>query len=150
MDIKVNVIRIEIFDIDGTICESFFPNLGDKADKEQLKTKILGTPLFSDFIKFFRIIARRVFKIFNILKIAPSAAVAVATPAADHNPQLKHQQPQQTISAAISIPVYDDLCEYYPKLLESARKLGISKINTNIVKNPDKFWKLKINKGLIK
>ena len=72
-----------------------------------------------------------------------------ATPAANHNPQLK-QQPQQTISAAISIPVYDDLCEYYPKLLESARKLGISKINTNIVKNPDKFWKLKINKGLIK
>ena len=46
--------RVEIYDIDGTICDDFFPNLGETADISQLKKNILKTPLNEDFIRYFK------------------------------------------------------------------------------------------------
>ena len=164
---------INIFDIDGTICENIFPNLNREVNIKQLKAKILQTPLFPDFIEYYKhitqdisvktyfITGRRfkdfgaatfyqlqpfelkdqqiiffpdnfnhskirhdVFKIFNILKIA--AAVSAVT-----DPGI--------------INIFDDLCQYYPKLLSIAGKLGFSNINVHIIKDPEQYWKLKIN-----
>lgn len=163
--------KIEIYDIDNTICPSSFPNLGEKADISKLKKRILKTPLFPEFIEYYKLICRKnnidtyfitgrknshfgpetkfqlqplsqelkiifypdnynhskirynTFKIYNILKIS--------SPAANSKVEAK-------------IHIYDDLCEYYPKLLTIAEKLGISNIRVHIVKNPVIFWNLKL------
>lgn len=175
--------RIEVYDIDGTICSSFFSNLNEKNDIQELKERIFETPLFPGFVKYYKLICREnnidtyfitgrrykdfgpetklqltplgqelnlifypdkdshskfqynCFRVYNILKISsPTANFKVAA----------------NSKVATEIHIYDDLCQYYPKLLFIAGKLGISNIRVHIVKDPAIFWNLKLNEVPLK
>ncbi len=160
--------RIEIFDIDGCICESFFPNIGEKADIKSLKENILKTPLDLGFIRYFRkisivpgvrsffITGRRAkdfqeetFKQLDPLNLNKNQLIFFP----DHYSHTKIRYNTfkifQILSIAVKnrefvINVYDDLDSYFNKLWSIALKLRLQKLQIELVKNPKEFWNLRL------
>lgn len=175
--------HIEIYDIDGCICKSIFPNLEEKADIKKLKTKILKTQLYQEFIEYYkRITENNNIKIYFITgrkykDFGPETKLQLKPLGQDLNiifyPDIYSHSKFQYFTFKIrsilkivaelkkiadvsaqtdlgKINIFDDLCQYYPKLLSIAGKLGFSNIDVHIVKDPEQFWKLKLEELLKK
>ena len=166
---RAKIKRIFFFDIDGCICESFFPNLKEKVDINALRRRILETKLFPGFIKYFNIISKHPgMKIYFITgrraKDFQDETITQLEPLKINRKQLiffpdeyNHSKIRYNnfkifniLSLAakregIEFIVFDDLDGYFLKLLNLALKMNIKDIKVELVKNPGPFWKLKLN-----
>lgn len=160
--------KIEIFDIDGCICECFFPNLGENADIAVLKKRIIKTPLEAEFIRYFRKISNspgvesffitgrrsKDFQDETFFQLAPlqiDKDRVIFFPDNYSHTKIRYNNFKifHILSFAAKhkdseIIVYDDLDGYFSKLLSTALKLKIEKLKIEHVKNPKRFWKVKL------
>ena len=161
--------KIVVFDIDGCTCESFFPNLNEKANIKELREKILETPLNRDFIQVYKRINKTSgVKIFfltgrrkkdfreetleqlKILDITPEQIIFFP----DNYTHTKIRYNTFKIYSILSLSIqnkeaeviiYDDLDSYYPKLISLGLDLKIPKLSFKHVKNHKRFWVRKLN-----
>ena len=166
---EIYIKRIEIFDIDGCICENFFPNLDEKADKETLRARILKTKLFPEFVEYYRIISKypglktyfltgrraKDFRNETDQQLGPLKINNNVIFLPDEYNHSKIRYNNFKIFNILSIAaknrnceiyVYDDLEVYYPKLLSLGLELGIPKLIFKLVTDPGEFWKLKLKR----
>jgi len=152
--------KIEIFDIDGCICDNFFPNLNENADISDLKQRILNTLINPNFVEHYRksvalkyFITGRRFKDFGFetleqlknLHINPGQIVFY--PDTYNHTKIRYNtfKIYNILKIAVQhkhseIVVYDDIISYYPKLISLGLALKIEKLRTIHVKNHKKFW----------
>lgn len=161
--------RIVFFDIDGCICENFFPNLNEKSNIQELKQKILNTPLNSDFVKYYVKISQnvRVKSYFitgrrakdfenetldqlKVLDVTPEQIIFFPDNYAHTKIRYNTFKIYHILSLAIQnkeseVIIYDDLDGYYPKLISLGLDLKIPKLSFKHVKNHKRFWVRKLN-----
>jgi hypothetical protein len=161
--------RIIFFDIDGCICESFFPNIGEKADIDLLRKRILQTKLFPGFIKYFNIISnypgikiyfitgrrKKDFQDETITQLEPikiNEAQVIFFPEDYNHSKIRYNNFKifNILSIAAKnrdseMLVFDDLDGYFLRLSKIAWLLKIDNFTINLVKNPGPFWKLKLS-----
>jgi len=156
--------KILIFDIDGCICPSFFPNLNEKANIKELKENILKTPLNDYFVQYYKKInktsgvscvfltGRRAKDFENEtlyqlkeLEISPEQIIFFPDNYAHTKIRYNTFKIYNILSLAIQnkeseVVIYDDLDGYYPKLISLGLNLKIPKLSFKHVKNHKSFW----------
>lgn len=162
--------KIEIFDIDGCICENFFPNLNENADIDTLRTRILETKLFPEFIKYHRIISKypglksyfltgrrakdfenETLKQLEPLKIKEKGIIFFPDEYSHSKIRYNNFKIFNILNIAAKnqnskIKIFDDLDVYIPRLMSLGLDLKIQGLRFYLVKNPAIFWKSKIKK----
>lgn len=153
--------KIELYDIDGCICENFFPNLNENADINELKHRILKTQLNKDFVNYYRksnglrfFVTGRRFKDFGYetlkqleeLNIAPEQIIFYPDNYSHTKVRYNTFKIYNVLRIAVQhkhaeVVVYDDLNSYYPKLNSLGVALGIGKLRTIHVKDQVSFWR---------
>jgi len=152
--------KIEIFDIDGCICDNFFPNLNENADISDLKQRILNTPINPNFVEHYGksnalkiFITGRRFKDFGsetlqqLEKLHIDPGQIIFFPDNYNHTKIRYNtfKIYNVLKTAVQhkhaeIIVYDDMNSYYPKLISLGLTLKIEKLRTIHVKNHKKFW----------
>ena len=156
---------IYIFDIDGCILPSIFPNLSKKVSIEEIRNKIKAISIYKSFIEYYGLISKGPGK--EKFFITGRKAKDFRNETIDQLKPLKIKENQIIFYPNIyshskiryftfkiynilriafnnkrysEIIVFDDICDYFNKLSRKADIMNIITLKLNCVKEPEDYW----------
>ena len=156
---------IYIFDIDGCILPSVFPNLNEKASIEEMRKGIKAISIYQSFIKYYELISKnsgkeRFFITGRKAKDFKNETINQLKPLEITENQIIFYPNRYSYSKIryftfkiynilrialnnkrySEIIVFDDICAYFNKLSRKAEIMNIITLKLNCVKEPEDYW----------
>ncbi len=165
---------IYIFDIDGCILPSIFPNLSKKVSIELIRNKIKTISIYKSFIEYYKLISnspeiKKIFLTGRKAKDFRNETIDQLKPLGIKENQIvfypntySHSKIRyftfkiyNILKIAFSnrkhseIIVFDDICDYFKRLSERASIMNIITLKLNCVKEPKDYWLKRVLKLII-
>lgn len=157
--------KIYIFDIDGCILPSIFPNLSKKVSIEEIRKKMRLISVYKSFIEFYKYISNRpeIKKIFitgrkaknfknetinqlKPLEITQNQIIFYPNRYSYSKIRYFTFKIYNILKIALNnkryseIIIFDDICGYFNKLLRKAEIMNNITLKLNCVKEPEDYW----------